>query len=357
QQTPFWIINEQGFRDPDPVSPQKPEGEVRIFVLGGSAAFGQLSPNDQTLVSYHLEQLLNTRVASQRSNANRYQPEILPYTADEVNKVMNRPARIPDRQYRVINAAVPGYTSGNELALLMQEISTYSPDIIISLGGYSDLLLPSSQSAADIPGLDNILEGKGESWTSQASRGFNNWLGRFYLIKGIQRLTGQSSATLAETGALNMASNDKSSAQRLATTSAELDQRIARYQNHLLQLVRWSSASKKRVIIGLQPEVTAYSKAKPSAAEAEMLKQLGQPYADQIQAGYTKLAAAANRAAQSSANAKVLNLYEQIGQQDKSGLFVSPEGLSDAGSKMVADRFYGAIATQLALKPKPFGSP
>ncbi|MDY7012884.1 MAG: SGNH/GDSL hydrolase family protein, partial [Cyanobacteriota bacterium] len=46
QKHPFWQINEQGFRDDHPVPLAKPQGEVRIFVLGNSAAFGKGSQSN-----------------------------------------------------------------------------------------------------------------------------------------------------------------------------------------------------------------------------------------------------------------------------------------------------------------------
>jgi len=61
QKSQFWVINPQGFREVDTVSPQKPPGEMRIFVLGGSMAFGQLSSSNQTTFSHQLEELLNHR--------------------------------------------------------------------------------------------------------------------------------------------------------------------------------------------------------------------------------------------------------------------------------------------------------
>jgi hypothetical protein len=356
QVSPFWAINAQGFRDTDNVPLQKPSGEVRIFVLGGTAAFGQLSANNQATFSHQLEKILNGQVAEQKAKPTKYQPETLPYTADEVNKVLTRATRIPDRQYRVINAAVPGYTSGNELAYLLQHVGDYSPDMVLLLGGYDDLLLPSDRSGVEIPGLDDVLAGKGESWSAQTTGAIANGFNSLYLVKAIQRWIFRQNGKVApeDVQLLNLNATSLPIAQSLAANSSELDRRVVRYQDHLLQMVRWSTAAKSRILIGIQPEVTGYGTVKPTAAEVNMVNQLGKTYGEQVRSGYGKLAAAASRATQGSANAKILNLYGMFGEKGKGGMFVSPTGLTDQGNKVLAERIYGAIAADLAIKPKPF---
>ena len=59
QKSNFWRINEQGFRDDEPVPLEKPTGEVRIFLLGGSTAFGQWSASNQATIASKLESRLN----------------------------------------------------------------------------------------------------------------------------------------------------------------------------------------------------------------------------------------------------------------------------------------------------------
>jgi hypothetical protein len=356
QSSPFWTINAQGFRDTDDVPVQKPSGEVRIFVLGGTTAFGQLSASNQTMFAHQLEKLFNAQVADQKAKPNKYQPEILPYTADEVTKVLTRADRLPDRQYRVINAAVPGYASGNELAYLLQHVADYSPDIVLVLDGYDDLLLPSDRSGVEIPGLDDVLAGKGDGWSAQATGAIANGFNNLYLVKATQRWIFRKDSKIdpEQVRSLNLNATNLPLNQSLAANSTELDQRIARYQNHLLQMVRWSSAAKKQLIIGIQPEVTGYGKTKPSAAEASLVNQLGTAYGEQVRTGYGKLAAAANSATQGAAHAKVMNLYGMFGEKGKGGMFVTPTGLTDQGNGILAERIYRAIAADLAIKPKPF---
>jgi hypothetical protein len=277
---------------------------------------------------------------------------ILPYLAEDVDKALALPARIADRQYRVINAAVPGYASGNEVAMLMQQVVNYSPDMIVVLDSYADLMLPSMQSGADIPGLDEVLQGKQKDAGAQVTESVKNWFNQMYVVQGFQRYVlkfPQTNTGSATTLNLPIAS---SSGQILTSDSSEVSRRIRRYQNHLTQMVRWSSATKKPLFVGIQPEITSRSKKTPE--EVAIVAQLGTTYAEGIKAGYTQLIAATNQAASPSTTVKLLNL---------SDLDTSPEpafqgltSLTDAANQKLAEQFYQAIAATLALRPKPFGS-
>ncbi|NJR66608.1 MAG: SGNH/GDSL hydrolase family protein [Leptolyngbyaceae cyanobacterium CRU_2_3] len=354
QKNQFWAINPQGFRDTNPIAPEKPAGEVRIFVLGGSAAFGQLSSNNEATFAHQLEQLLNSQVTGQRNNPSRYQPEVLPYLAEDVDKALALPPRIADRQYRVINAAVPGYASGNELAMLMLQVSNYSPDMIIVLDSYADLLLPSTQSGADIPGLDEALQGTQQDMSTQVSESVKSWFNQMYLVQGFQRYIQRSPLPEAASAAtLNLPTTlTNSLEQTLTADPAELDRRVQRYRNHLKQIVRWSSVNQQRLFIGIQPEIANRQKMTPE--ETAIIDQLGETYAKTIKAGYTKLTAATNQLANSSSNVKLLDLRSFAALPDQ--VFQSPTSLTDTANRKTAEQFYRAIAVTLALRPKPFGS-
>src|SRR4028119_2021635 len=87
QKSNFWGINEQGFRDDDSVPLAKPKNEIRIFLLGGSTAFGQWNKNNQATVASLLEARLNERVAQQKRSPQKYRPATLPYFKSELAKV------------------------------------------------------------------------------------------------------------------------------------------------------------------------------------------------------------------------------------------------------------------------------
>ncbi len=356
QQSDYWKINAQGFRDDEPVPLAKAGNEVRIFVLGGAMAFGQLSSSNQATLANQLEQQLNNQVKAQQSQPDRFQPATLPYTAEEVEKVLKRPARIPERQYRVVNAAVPGYASGNDLATLIQQVSAYNPDLIILLNSYEDLLLPSNFSGADVPGLDALLTNQQDSASNHANVTLQQLLSQLYLVKGVQHYLLPSNAKLTESVIpLNLtAATQPKLADYLASDDQELNARVDRYRNHLLQMVRWSAATKKRLLVSIQPELSTRSGDAMPAEEQAMLAELGNDYSQRIEAGYTKLVAAAKQATQTSANAKLLDLH-QLYADSKEPAFQSPTSLTDDAYKVLADQFYQTIIQQLAIEPKPYG--
>jgi len=108
------LHNAQGFRRSTDVSLAKPANGYRIFLMGGSAAYGLSSgapfppvtiTNTQT-IDYKLERLL--------------QP------------------LFPERRIEVINAAVTAYWTHHHLIYLNEAILDYHPDLIIFLDGIND---------------------------------------------------------------------------------------------------------------------------------------------------------------------------------------------------------------------------
>jgi len=109
--------NDLGFRRSTDVSLEKPQGTLRIFLLGGSAAYGVGSlfgdirlrppdlPNDQT-IDTHLE--------------------------EELKK------GFPGVRFEVINAAVPGYWTHHHLLNFIVRLRAMAPDMIICMDGFND---------------------------------------------------------------------------------------------------------------------------------------------------------------------------------------------------------------------------
>lgn len=95
QATSSFSINSRGFR-----GPELPNSKFRpLILLGGSTAFGTGSPSDEHTIGFHLEKMLG----------------------------------IP-----IINAAVIGHRSGQELNYLTSELLTFQPQYVVSLGGWND---------------------------------------------------------------------------------------------------------------------------------------------------------------------------------------------------------------------------
>jgi hypothetical protein len=358
QQTEFWTINEQGFRDSDPLPPQKPPEEIRIFVLGGSTAFGQLSSENAATFGEQLETRLNQQVAQQQANPDQFQPAVLPYRADFVEKALALPPRIRAGQYRVVNAAVPGYTSGNELAQLVQHVANYQPDFLVVLDSYADLLLPSDQTGVGVPGLEAILQNQRPAATQRLRQGLQQWFAQLSTVRLFKYYgLGQRPAGNQLTQPLNVLSTqgDTPLTHQLAPEDPELQLRVQQYRQHLAQMAHWTTGAKIPLIIALQPELSGRPTEALLPAEAAILQALGTTYPERIQTGYEQLNKAANQVAQGLDRVEVLNLYRLYENFDGQA-FHSPSSLTDAANGRLAERLYGAIATRLALTPKPYGS-
>jgi hypothetical protein len=109
--------NSRGFRRLSEVSVQKPAGTYRIFLLGGSTAYGTggLWPhiqrdfavlNDSATISAQLERFL----------------------ADS----------FPGKTVEVIDAAIPSMWTHHHLIYLNQTILSYDPDMVLFLDGFND---------------------------------------------------------------------------------------------------------------------------------------------------------------------------------------------------------------------------
>lgn len=111
---PRLTINANGYRRTSDVSPRKPEGTYRIFLLGGSAAHGISSAKpypiehvrDEETIDAHLERLLKEAM--------------------------------PDRRVEVINAAVTGYQVFQHTQYLLSELLDMDPDLLIFFDGAND---------------------------------------------------------------------------------------------------------------------------------------------------------------------------------------------------------------------------
>jgi lysophospholipase L1-like esterase len=108
------VHDQQGFRRTSDVQQEKPAGVYRIFLMGGSAAYGLSAPppfpsveitNEQT-IDAHLERQLQTL--------------------------------FPEKKIEVINAAVTGYWTHQHLIYLHETLLDYHPDLIIFLDGIND---------------------------------------------------------------------------------------------------------------------------------------------------------------------------------------------------------------------------
>jgi lysophospholipase L1-like esterase len=109
----------QGFRRASDVSVEKPPNTIRIFLVGGSAAYGdsggyqEIEPRryylyNNQLIDYDLEQKLNSA--------------------------------FPSKHWEVVNAATMEYRLHQQLALIESGLLRYHPDYVILMDGYNDVI-------------------------------------------------------------------------------------------------------------------------------------------------------------------------------------------------------------------------
>ncbi|HEV2765747.1 MAG TPA: hypothetical protein VGV38_22370, partial [Pyrinomonadaceae bacterium] len=100
----FVNIGADGFRvSPDPLAAEAPAGAFKVFVMGGSAAYGWGSPDSETIPA-HLADLIRQKFEKS-----------------------GRP-----REVRVVNLGVPAYNSTQELLLLIELLKRgHRPDLVV----------------------------------------------------------------------------------------------------------------------------------------------------------------------------------------------------------------------------------
>lgn len=111
-------FNAQGFRRDQDVSLQKPPDTVRIFLVGGSAAFGAEGLYREIDASY--SRLYNSQLIDS-------------YLEKELNSAF------PLKHWEVINAGVSEYRLHQDLALIESVLLRYRPDYVILLDGNNDI--------------------------------------------------------------------------------------------------------------------------------------------------------------------------------------------------------------------------
>jgi hypothetical protein len=122
----YEYANNAGFRDPRPISPNKPEDEFRIFLTGGSTAFG-LGATGEAAPLTHFYYIEHRETISHM-----------------LEKILNATAPIPGKKIRVYNTAVWGYSYQHLLFRYVTKLRKYKPDIVVSLDGANELLAVSA---------------------------------------------------------------------------------------------------------------------------------------------------------------------------------------------------------------------
>lgn len=99
---------------------EKPAGEIRIFLTGGSTAFGSLQ----------------TRTLLPDSS---YPAGVYCFESSIAGRMQQKlQAKHPDKKIRVINAAVVEYCFNQNYAHYYEKLHDFSPDVIVNMDGHND---------------------------------------------------------------------------------------------------------------------------------------------------------------------------------------------------------------------------
>lgn len=91
----------------DKILKKKKENEYRIFITGGSTAWGAIAPNNDSTIAGFLERILRKKIKS--------------------------------KNIKVITAAAGAWNSTQERIWIFNRITEYEPDLIISYSGHNDI--------------------------------------------------------------------------------------------------------------------------------------------------------------------------------------------------------------------------
>lgn len=117
----YEYANNVGMREPLDVSLEKPSDEFRIFLTGGSTAYGMGAIGEAAgAVGWYSIQYIET-------------------ISHAMEMILNATAPTEGKHIRVYNAAVWGYAYQHNLMRYIAKLRRFSPDLIVSLDGANEL--------------------------------------------------------------------------------------------------------------------------------------------------------------------------------------------------------------------------
>ena len=345
-------INSLGFRRPEPVSVIPPAQTSRVFLVGGSTAFGmnglypQIAPKPLSYhdtIDYQLQELLQ-----------RHQS---------------------DRRVEVINAAVPEYRLYQELTLFQEKLVNLRPDAVIFIDGHNDISFLTAGSSLIMQAAP--YWGNRHAW--RAERVLNHpivgplffmdiYLGRHsYFYHGLSSMFQRYGSRVTWTGdASNLwgveafrpeqeAAFQKKYAERLAG----LQQALPLYVNLVKDLKAIASSRGIPVIYVLQPEIVTEPSELLSERDAVVQRLAFEHHRDFGTFAWRYLVRAISQALESlsSDDFRVLDLTKVASRADETPLYTDYCHLTREGNGVISDRLYQLLAKMMVRRGRPNGEP
>ena len=310
QERPEATINAQGFRGKDWV--MEGQSSCRVIVLGGSAAFGQGASRDDKVFTSVLERLLNASSNSMEGGV------------------------------QVLNAAVTGYDSTQELILLVTRLLDYQPDVVVIVDGWNDLYFGGSPPQGVKHPVSTIFD----EFDSVLSRNTQRWANILRLSAFFRMLERRFSKVWQEGG----------HPRRFGRYSDNLRVYRPRYRKNLERMARLAKAYAVEVIIAPQPELFQRKGEIPEEEHELRLKfntEHHAGYADFARAQYPAFIEAAKEVAQAEGTAFVdtTTTFDQF----DGVAFADFVHLNDQGHEILARHLLPIVARVLARKASEVG--
>jgi lysophospholipase L1-like esterase len=344
QENQYWQINEQSFRDRYNLPVDKPKNEIRVFVFGGSTAFGQLNSSNNYTISSQLQALLQSKLKQQQQTPEVVVSKSSLTDTSKPEVAIATPPKLKPGKYRVINAGVPGYTSGNSLAQLAIDILPYKPDLIIVLDGYADLMLPSEAKLTDIPSLEKYINNPLIHFRDYLSQVFKPVVEYSALAKQIQSTLTYKQPLVAQTS-LVFSEENKPIEKYFPEDKKELQRRVDRYFDNHRQMARLAAGARIPLVIAVQPEITGHIYTKLSPPEKEIVVQLGRKYIHKMKSDYSAFLESSQLLQKYlPKNVKVINFYSHT-DKFPTPIFNDAIHLTDRANSAIAQELLEAIVS------------
>jgi len=337
-------MNEAGFRRDHNVSPEKPPGTVRIFLLGGSVAYGgeTLYPeidgrwtlNNHQTIDHDLEQRLN--------------------------------AAFPANHWEVINAAVKGYFLNQDLALYLSAVQRYHPDYLVLLDGVNDVFAtlrsPDTFDGYSQAGLGDEFDGL----TSPASMSLqlmsSTWLldhsSLYRLIRERMKRRNQLRArkerirqanAQPQSGLAGMTQDEQHRYQSAAG-------KIGEYMRPVRQIHRLAAIEGTKTLFVLQPQIAVTQKPLTSI-ESRLLEYWSKIDGPLYVYGFQTLYPRLSKELSDGVETEGYRFLDLTGVFDRMSAqtFTDYCHLTPAGNQAVADAIFDFLAASMSVHPREQG--